>query len=707
MGGPEQEVMSGEKTILPAEALGMIERFLLAVNLLVLALSFALLVTFWLGKVFPILLAAVGLPLIVLFTYFFVIKGNLLRWTFRKSPKTLGGLVILGLLVAGGLYLRYPTSAYIHGGQDQGSYFNIAAWMAKNGTYERHDQILADAFNKNWPFASLLVLNPYKSKGVQQKFIPGEYEGERFVGGFTIKDRKNGYVIPQFYPLTPLLLTTSYWLFGPPGTADILPIFGVLAALGAALLAFRIWKNLFVSALVLLTLLVSGLEVFFSGFPVSEIISQYFILSGMWLLTWGMEDRNSSLTLLAGFNFTAALFNHLTTFFYLAPITALYILYRPAYDDHDTQKSILVFYYTFLGGMVFSLISARIYHGYYVYRNLRERIEFFDALGIDGTFLLLFALIALAISVSLFFHTNLGKTLKPKPSWVRNILFSVTALTAIAISAKVVVYELGIINSPGIEYTYFSSITSHISYLGWGFLLWGIFKAISMNKGPTIVFPVLTLTSISFLFLFIAYMTSYQWYFDRYYVKELYPLGILFIAYGIYQLSQLKTLRGLRGRIVSGVFACLLLIYAGHSNLYLFKHPFLNGAYRDLLSLNSHLSENSIIIFVKGPGDPYTLPDSNNRLTVPLTYSFGHDVLCLPFGQGLARMIEVVRRRLSIYQRPIYLLYIAGKPLGRDFLPPTAKYIESHIHTFTQPELVYHIPRDHWGFIIGTHLYAL
>jgi hypothetical protein len=232
-------------------------------------------------------------------------------------------------LLVGGLYLRYPTSACIHGSQDHGSYFNIAAWMAEHGTYDRYDELLADASNQNWPFAPLLSNNPYKSKGSPQRFIPGEYEGERFNGGFTIKDRRKGHVIPQFYPLTPLLLTTSHWLFGAKQTSDILPIFGVLAALGAALLSFRIWKSLFVTALVLLTLLVSGLEVFFSGFPVSEIISQYFIISGLWLLLWGIEDDSSLLPpLLAGLNFTAALFNHPSVIFYLAPLVGVINIYR-------------------------------------------------------------------------------------------------------------------------------------------------------------------------------------------------------------------------------------------------------------------------------------------------------------------------------------------------------------------------------------------
>lgn len=697
----------GERPSNAAEALGLIERCCLVINLLVLALSFALLVTFWIGKVSPVSLSVVGLPLVALLTYFLVIKSDLLRWNFHKSGKTLGHVIILVFLLAGGLYLRYPTGACIHGGQDHGSYFNIATWMAKHGTYDRYDELLADAFNQNWPFAPLLSNNPYKSKGSPQGFIPGEYEGERFNGGFTIKDRKKGHVIPQFYPLTPLLLTTSHWLFGAKQTSDILPIFGVLAALGAALLAFRIWKSLFVTSLVLLTLLVSGLEVFFSGFPVSEIISQYFIISGLWLLLWGIEDDSSLLTLLAGLNFTAALFNHPSVIFYLAPLVGCIILYRFSNHDNRLHRAVLIFYYTFLAGSTLSLISARIYNGFYVYRNLKGRLAFFENLGINGTFLVLFLLIFTAAVIPGVFYTKFGKHLRGKPLWARNVLIFVIALAAFSIAAKTIFYKFDLISYAAAKYTYFASITTHISPLGWFLLLWGLLWSAYRSRTTLILFPALMLISTSFIILYVSFLTDYQWYFSRYYVKELYPLGIVFIAFGIYQLSQLTMLKGLKGRVVTGLFALLLILYSAYPNLQLFNKPFLKGAYEHMVSLNSNLRENSIIFFVTGPGDPNPFGDSEHRLSVPLVYSFGHDVIRLPFDLNTGKIIEFARRYLNVYQRPIYLLYIGAQPLGRHFLPPGARLIANRVLTFSRPEHAYHIPRKYGDFHIVTRLYSL
>jgi hypothetical protein len=683
------------------------ERLCILINLLIIAQSFSLLVTFWIGNISPLSFTAVASPLLLLLIYFFIFKHRLIqKMSSHTTPKTWIYIVVLAIFIGGGLYLRYPTSAHIHGGQDQGSYFNIAAWTAKHGTYDRQDRILADAFNQNWPFAFNLVWNPYKTNKEPQELIPGEYEGERFIGGFTIKNRKKGEVVPQFYPLTPLLFTTSHWLFGAKRAADILPIFGILCVLTATLLAYRIWENTFVAGLVFMTLLVSGLEVFFSTFPVSEIISQYFIFSGTWFLLWAMESDNYSLPLLAGINFSVALFNHVTCVFYLAPIALFFILHRMICHNKAENKSILIFHYTFLAGSVASLVSARIYNGYYIYRNMKEGLSLFEPLQINGTFLLLFASVCFVALLPLAFYTKPGRYLETKPLWATHTLVALTVLTALLIISKTALYKFSIISFGEIKYTYFSSITTHISPFGWLVLLWGLFMSMFRSKMKLILFPILALLFFSFLFLYLAFETQYQWYFNRYYTKEFYPLAIIFIAYGIYHLSQFRFLEGLKGNILKALLGLLLILYSGYPNFYSFRHPFLDGAYDHMLALNSRIPNKSIILFVQG-SDMYAPPDSELRLSVPLVYFFGHDVIWLPLRDDLARIVSIVTHYLHVYQRPLYLLYIGAHPLPARLLPPGAKRVNSQLHTFTEPERVNDIPKEQWRFKIGLHLYAL
>ena len=230
--------------------------------------------------------------------------------------------------------------------------------------------------------------------------------------------------------------------------------------------------------------------------------------------------------------------------------------------------------------------------------------------------------------------------------------------------------------------------------------------AIFASKIKLILFPVLSFLLPSFLFLYFAFQTDYQWYHSRYYVKELYPLAIIFIAYGIYRFSQLKMLRGTKGNIVAIILGLLLVLYSAYPNLYFFKRPFLDGAYDNMLALNSKFRNNSIILLVQGR-DMYAPPDSELRLSVPLVYSFDHDVIWLPLRNDLARIAGIVRQYLDVYQRPIYLVYVGARPLPDRLLPPGAKLVANQLNTFSETESAYHIPKKQRDLKIGLHLYEL
>ncbi|MFP4085191.1 MAG: hypothetical protein ACLFUL_00225 [Desulfobacteraceae bacterium] len=676
------------------------------VNAVMIALCFGLMGAFWFAKITPLFLLIFGFPVLCLILYWLFYKGGLMHNIQPITRRAWIYAMVLAVLISGGLYLRYPTSAHTHGGQDQGSYFNIAAWIANHGTYERHDKLLADAFSQKWPFAFNLIWNPYKSQGKPQEDIPGEYEGERFVGGFTVKDREKGEVVPQFYPLTALLLTTGQWMFGGKHTSDILPVFGILSVISAGLLAFRMFESTFVAILVFVTLLFCGLQVFFSTFPVSEIISQYFLLTGMWFVLRAMEEESCALPLLAGLNFTVAFFNHVSSIFYLAPVIVFFVFHRMASNGRTENRQMLIFYYVFLTGLVSSLISARVYNGYYVYRNLKENLTFFETLHIDGVFATVFAAVFIGAAVPLMFYACPGKWLETKANWIKWILLSGIFFITLITAVKFVLFKWGIISPEGRTYTYVASITAHISFIGWLVLLWGLVMAVLRDKIKWTLLPLLVLLWFSFLFLFLQFRTEYQWYFARYYVKEFYPLAIIFTAYGIFQFSQLRFLKNIPGKVVTAIFGLSLVLYSAHPNLYIFKKPFLDGAYEGMTALDSKMKEHGIILLVTGR-DRFAPPDSELRLSVPLVYSFDHDVIWLPLKRNLAQMTQIVTGYLSRYKRPLYLLYVGTQPLPRNLFPPGSKYMASQLHEFSEPERAKSIPKQHWQIRMRVHLYEL
>jgi len=683
-----------------------IESISTLINALLIALCFALMGSFWLAKITPIFLLIFGVPLLGLLFYNLFYKARVIQKPHTIARKTWIYLIIFGLLISGGLYLRYPTSAHIHGGQDQGSYFNIAAWIAHHGTYERHDTLLSDAFRKKWPFAFNLIWNPYKNQGKPQKDIPGEYEGERFVGGFIVKSREEGRVVPQFYPLTALLLTTGHWMFGGRHTSDILPIFGILAVISTGLLAYRMFKSPLVGVLVFMTLLFSGLQVFFSTFPVSEMISQYFLMTGIWFVLRAMEEESYSLPLLAGLNFTIAFFNHFSSAFYLAPVIVFFVLHRMGSNERIEKPQILIFYYTFLAGLMVSLVSARIHNGYYVYRNLIENLKVLQCLDINDIFLLLFAAVLAAAVAHLVFDAKKGKWVATKGHWVKWIVFSGATLTTVIIIAKTILFHFNLTAVSNTQCTFFSSITAHISLASWILLLFGIFCSIVREEIRRFLLPLLVLLWSSFLFLYLTFLTEYQWYFARYYVKELYPLAIIFIAYGIFSISQWSFLKGIPKKALLAILGLSLVLYSAYPNLYIFKKPFLNGACEAMIRLDSNIKEGAIILLVAGR-DALAPPDSELRLSVPLAYYFGHNVIWLPLNRDLARMTQIVSGYLTPGKRPLYLLYVGANPLPRNLLPTGSKHVTSQLHEFTEPERTNGIPKEHLHLKMGIHLYRL
>jgi len=69
-------------------------------------------------------------------------RGVISRPSMPRGGVPWGYLTAAVILLAAGVYLRYPTSAPAHGGQDQGSYYNVAVWAARHGTVDRQDALL-------------------------------------------------------------------------------------------------------------------------------------------------------------------------------------------------------------------------------------------------------------------------------------------------------------------------------------------------------------------------------------------------------------------------------------------------------------------------------------------------------------------------------------------------------------------------------------
>ena len=165
-------------------------------------------------------------------------------------------------------------------------------------------------------------------------------------------------------------------------------------------------------------------------------------------------------------------------------------------------------------------------------------------------------------------------------------------------------------------------------------------------------------------------------------------------------------LKGIGGKATGVVLGLALVLYSAYPNLYIFRQPFLKSAYSAMMNLDSELQDHSVILLVQG-NDPFAPPDSELRLSVPLVYSFGHDVIWLPFQQNLKEIIGIVRHYLKPYKRHLYVLYVGGRPLSPKLLPQGARYMTRQLQKFSEPEKTNGVPKRHWKMAMGMYLFEL
>ncbi len=201
-----------------------------------------------------------------------LIGRGALRYSGTARPAT-WTLALPVALVALGLAQFLPTSEYIIGGKDPGTYLNEGIQIAQRGSLVIHDPVVAQV-----PAA------------LQTLFFPPNYPAEslRFMG-FFVEHVRTGEVVGQLPHLFPASIAIGYGLNGLTGARVAVAAWAILGLVAVYMLGARVvgWPAAFAAA-VLLALNV--IDLWFGRYPNSEVAMQALGFAALLAFTRAQQD---------------------------------------------------------------------------------------------------------------------------------------------------------------------------------------------------------------------------------------------------------------------------------------------------------------------------------------------------------------------------------------------------------------------------------
>jgi hypothetical protein len=243
--------------------------------------------------------------------------------------------------------LRLQIYRYVMGGQDQGTYLNIAHQYNLQGSLSYKDSFRAS-------------LNTGQ-KALYDKYI------NYLMPSIGLSNPRDSIFEMRFYPMHSIWLAIFEGIFGRNRAVYSLTFFSIISIITFYLLAYELsGKNRITAFITTLILSINPLHAFFSKFPVGEITAVAFTSLGFYFLVKNINGIKTSvyrpiflvLSLLA---FTCFFYTRMSSiiylpiFFFFAVLTALYV------PSLEAKKSLLI-YFAFL---TFSFCASYLFYYFF------------------------------------------------------------------------------------------------------------------------------------------------------------------------------------------------------------------------------------------------------------------------------------------------------------------------------------------------------
>jgi 4-amino-4-deoxy-L-arabinose transferase-like glycosyltransferase len=228
----------------------------------------------WVG----VLLASFGhFSMMAVTAVLLLASGVLLVWQRPLPRPTFTPLTrpdwLLLLLLPLFTLLYFRPHEYILGGADAGGYMNIATTLAQTGDFIIHDE---------W----MPLLREYADLTLRQQPPQWQTRYLQFVGWY-IDDQEPTRLIPQFFPLHPVLLALGVGVGGLTGGLLVTPLWGVLSLLAVYLLTRQLF-DAYIGLLAAFLLGITPTHIFFARYPTTEPLTLLLVFAMLfaWQRLW-------------------------------------------------------------------------------------------------------------------------------------------------------------------------------------------------------------------------------------------------------------------------------------------------------------------------------------------------------------------------------------------------------------------------------------
>lgn len=584
--------------------------------------------------------------------------------------------LVLTLLLTGFMFRAEPFH-YVAGGQDQGVYVSMSKHFERTGEVFYTDQVRARLPEQ--------LKEAYDSQNYEIQSKPWWVEGKKegyFWPGLYLKDQNKSQHVFQFYHLHPLWMGIFGGIFGNDYRFYSLTLFSLFSIFVFYALARELSGSKALGFVAGAILAINPLHVFFSKWPVAEVVALTFSLTSLYyLLRFYKSSRSNDyrpvFLMVSALAMGCMFFTRITGFMYL-PFFYLLLISVELY----ARDNLLRIQFRWYVAGVFLLYGLSVLYGLtysYPYATDIYRISFARALGEFGELkLVLLGLILTLLYLQLAF---IGRKpiMNSARLWILKLQQYIPYFFIFfLLVGSYRVYQLGFTDSlldqyrysrwggigTGIQVIFHWSPVVLVQYLS-PFISLLFFYVLFASKGrlpPEKTMLLLLLLSFFAYLCVLQWFIAYQYYYARYLLTEALPFTLLFSITGVARLTRFKKIAYIA--IASAAF--YMLVFTSIQ----MRTQDLEGFEKSLMELEKYVGAKDVLILEKRSPSI-----GGHKLRSTLSAYLGYDVLTVDE--------ESLRQFSAFFCSKNRNVFWLGKAMDSDiFLPvssiPVAFEISEH-----------------------------